>query len=98
MGEKQTKEFYRLYMVPGMFHCAGGAGCDRVDWFTPVVDWVEKGVVPGPQTGTHFERNEALNTRPQCVYPEVARYNGQGDVNKAESFTCVNPSSIKTSN
>ena len=25
MGQKQTKEFYKLYMIPGMFHCRGGS-------------------------------------------------------------------------
>ena len=47
MGARQTREFYRLYMIPGMFHCAGGVGCDRADWFTPLADWVEKGIAPG---------------------------------------------------
>ena len=27
MGETSTSEFYKLYMVPGMFHCSGGVGC-----------------------------------------------------------------------
>ena len=26
-------DFYRLFMVPGMFHCAGGRGINRVDAF-----------------------------------------------------------------
>jgi hypothetical protein len=89
MGARQTKEFYRLYMVPGMFHCAGGVGCDRADWFTPLVEWVEKGVAPGAINSSRAEKGETVSTRPQCVYPEVARYNGQGDINRAENFTCA---------
>jgi feruloyl esterase len=89
MGARQTKEFYRLYMIPGMFHCAGGVGCDRADWFTPLVEWVEKGVAPGAIQSSRLEKGETVRTRPQCVYPEVARYNSQGDINKAENFTCV---------
>ncbi len=27
MGKESTSEFYKLYMVPGMFHCSGGVGC-----------------------------------------------------------------------
>jgi feruloyl esterase len=95
MGEKQTKEFYRLYLVPGMFHCAGGVGCDRADWFTPLVEWVEKGVAPGALSGSRVEKGETVRTRPLCAYPEVARYNGQGDINKAENFTCVRPPTVK---
>lgn len=89
MGSRQTKEFYRLYMIPGMFHCAGGVGCDRADWFAPLVGWVEKGVAPGAIQSSRLEKGETVRTRPQCVYPEVARYNGQGDINKAENFTCT---------
>lgn len=88
MGEKQTKEFYRLYLVPGMFHCAGGVGCDRADWFTPLVEWVEKGVAPDAIIGSRVEKGETVRTRPMCAYPEVARYKGAGDRSKAENFTC----------
>ena len=41
MGAKETGEFYRLFLVPGMGHCQGGPG-PNVDWLTPVVQWVEK--------------------------------------------------------
>ncbi len=89
MGEKQTKEFYKLYMVPGMFHCAGGVGCDRVDWFAPLVDWVERGIAPGALAGSRIEKGSTAFTRPHCAYPEVAKYKGSGDSSKAENFTCT---------
>ncbi|MGW8266927.1 MAG: tannase/feruloyl esterase family alpha/beta hydrolase [Longimicrobiales bacterium] len=34
---------------------------------------------------------EVSRTRPLCVYPKQARYNGSGDVNDAANFTCVDP-------
>jgi hypothetical protein len=34
----ETPEFFRLYMVPGMFHCGGGLGVDRFDAFTRLVN------------------------------------------------------------
>ncbi len=89
MGTKQTKDFYKLYMVPGMFHCAGGVGCDRVDWFSPLVDWVEKGVAPATLSGARVEKNETVRTRPVCEYPQVPRYQGKGDINKTENFSCA---------
>jgi feruloyl esterase len=89
MGDKETKAFYKLYMIPGMFHCAGGVGCDRVDWFTPLVDWVEKGVAPGALPGSRVEKGATVMTRPQCAYPGVAKYKGGGDSNKAENFACA---------
>jgi feruloyl esterase len=89
MGAKQTKEFYKLYMIPGMFHCAGGVGCDRVDWFAPLVDWVEKGVAPNSLAGSRVEKGATVMTRPHCAYPEVPKYKGVGDSAKAENFTCA---------
>jgi feruloyl esterase len=40
---KNASDFARLFMVPGMTHCAGGIGPDRNDAVTAVIDWVEKG-------------------------------------------------------
>ncbi|MDX2029539.1 MAG: tannase/feruloyl esterase family alpha/beta hydrolase [Blastocatellia bacterium] len=91
MGEKQTKEFYKLYLVPGMFHCRGGVGCDDADWFTPLVAWVEKGVAPGALNGSRVVNAATVMTRPHCAYPEVATYKGSGDPRKAENFSCVRP-------
>ena len=39
-------DFMRLFMIPGMAHCAGGLGPDQYDAVTAVVDWVEKDVAP----------------------------------------------------
>jgi hypothetical protein len=88
LGTKQTGEFYKLYMIPGMFHCAGGVGCDRADWFAPLVEWVEKGVAPSVIAGARVQQGVTVITRPHCPYPEVARYKGSGEVSKAENFTC----------
>lgn len=89
MGAKQTQAFYKLYMIPGMFHCAGGIGCDRADWFTPLVDWVEKGTAPNVISGARMQGSTAVMTRPHCPYPQVATYKGSGDVSKAENFSCT---------
>jgi pimeloyl-ACP methyl ester carboxylesterase len=39
-------DFYRLYMVPGMLHCAGGDAPTFVDWQAAIEAWVEKGTPP----------------------------------------------------
>ena len=41
-----TGEFFRLFMVPGMFHCGGGIGTSTFDVATPLVKWVEGGEAP----------------------------------------------------
>jgi len=39
--------------------------------------------------GVQPEMNENNFTRPLCPYPTYARYDGTGDINTAESFSCV---------
>jgi feruloyl esterase len=88
MGRKATPDFYRLFLIPGMFHCRGGVGCNTVDWITPIVDWVEKGVAPDRLIGARILGRETTRTRPLCPYPAVVRYNGAGGIDAAENFTC----------
>jgi len=91
MGRKQTSEFYRLFMIPGMFHCGGGVGCGTVDWVTPIVDWVEKGTAPENLIGSRVEEGKSLRARPLCPYPEVAVYKGAGSIDDAGIFICSSP-------
>jgi feruloyl esterase len=91
MGDAATSEFYRYYMVPGMAHCREGIGCGNVDWLAPLVDWVEKGVAPGALIGQGNDSSGNTRSRPICLYPEVPRYKGTGDINNAENFGCVKP-------
>ena len=95
MGGKETAEFYRLFLIPGMFHCGGGVGCDTVDWLTPIVDWVEKGTAPAKLIGARVTDGETKRTRPMCPYPQVAKYKGKGSIDAAESFICQNPSQAR---
>ncbi len=38
--------FHRLYLVPGMLHCTGGASPTQVDWLSALDAWVDKGSAP----------------------------------------------------
>jgi feruloyl esterase len=93
MGEKRTKEFYRLYMIPGLGHCGGGLGCSNDDgFFNALVDWVENGVEPYEIIGSRAAYPPlglTARTRPMCPYPEVARYLGEGSIDDAANFACV---------
>ncbi len=93
LGEAETRDFYRLFMVPGMFHCNGGPGCGSVDWLGVVTDWVENGKAPAQITGAHVEKGQTTRTRPLCPYPMVARYQGTGSIDEAGNFSCVSVSS-----
>jgi feruloyl esterase len=88
----QTQSYARLFMVPGMYHCSGGPGPNVFDALTPLVTWVEGGVAPDTILATKFVNDTppaVQMTRPLCVYPKVAKYNGSGNTNSAASFTCV---------
>jgi feruloyl esterase len=89
---KNAAEFARLFMVPGMTHCAGGIGPDRNDAVTAVIDWVEKGKAPDQMIASKVTNGQTVRTRPLCPYPQVARYNGQGSIDDAANFSCVAPS------
>ena len=88
MGEKETKEFYRFFPIPGMFHCGGGPGCGNVDWLTSAVNWVEKGAAPSMVVGAHVEGGKTTRTRPICAWPNVAKYKGSGSIDQAQNFAC----------
>ena len=84
-----TADFYRLFMVPGMFHCSGGIGTSTFDALTPLVEWVEKGTAPQTITASRVVDGKVVRTRPLCPYPQVERYKGTGSIDEAASFTCA---------
>ena len=86
-----ASDFMRLYMVPGMFHCAGGYGPDQFDALDTVVNWVEAGTAPIDIKATQAEGTRVVRTRPLCPYPRVARYQGKGSEDDAASFRCMTP-------
>jgi hypothetical protein len=88
----RTQSYARLFMVPGMYHCLGGPGPNMFDALTPLVSWVEQGRAPETIIATKFVNDTppaVEMTRPLCVYPKVARYNGSGSTSVAANFTCV---------
>ena len=94
----------RLYLVPGMNHSRGGPAADQVDFFNPLVQWVENGVAPEAVTarvrgaGSNVPNPDIpadwspTRTRLLCPYPQVARYQAAGDPESAASFACAAPS------
>ena len=92
-GYDRTRDFFRLFMAPGMGHCAGGPGPNQFDAVTALEQWVEKGVTPDTLLATHSTAGRVDRTRPLCPYPQVARYKGTGSIDEAASFSCVAPAS-----
>ena len=59
-----TSDFHRLFLVPGMNHCGGGAGPWQVDWLGVLEQWVEKGVAPDTLVATHPQTKDTQTLRP----------------------------------
>ncbi|MGE0622001.1 MAG: tannase/feruloyl esterase family alpha/beta hydrolase [Pseudomonadales bacterium] len=86
----------RLYGVPGMAHCRGGAGPqpDYADWLTALVAWVEDGRRPETITARTLEDGRLTNERPLCPYPARAVYTGPAGTQhdpanwREHNFTC----------
>lgn len=102
LGAKQANGFVRLYMAPGVQHCAGGPGPDAFgqmvnngpsdpqhDLTLALEQWVEKGIAPEQVIATKRAGGTVQRTRPLCPYPQVAKYNGSGSTDDAANFSCV---------
>jgi feruloyl esterase len=87
-----VSSFYRLFMAPGMAHCAGGPGPNTFDMQAALEQWIERGIAPDQIIATRSINGIVDRLRPLCPYPKVATYSGSGDTNDAASFTCRDPS------
>lgn len=89
--------YVRLFLVPGMNHCAGGPATDRFDALQALEDWVEKGTAPASMRATVNAADPdvvaagwpATRSRPLCAYPTQARLKtGATNTEDAASFEC----------
>ena len=84
-----ARDYVRLFMEPGVLHCAGGNGPWNVSWLSVIADWVEKGSVPEQVIATKRDSTGKLvRARPLCAYPKRAAYSGSGSTDEAANFTC----------
>lgn len=90
-GIGETKNFYRLFMVPGMQHCGGGPGTSIFDMVAPLEQWVERGIAPDKVLASHVTDGNVDRTRPLCPFPQEARWNGAGSTDDVSNFTCALP-------
>jgi Tannase and feruloyl esterase len=86
---RNVQAFYRLYMVPGMGHCAGGPGPNTFDLQSALEQWVERGTAPDAVLATHSTNGVVDRSRPLCPNPQVAVYRGTGSTDDATNFMCA---------
>jgi feruloyl esterase len=91
LGAEKAASSLRLFMVPGMGHCAGGDGPNTFDMVAPLEQWVENGLPPSRVVASHSTNGKVDRTRPLCAYPAVARHIGTGSTDEAENFVCRLP-------
>lgn len=52
-GLEPTQDFFRLFIIPGMNHCGGGAGATSIDYLRYLEAWVEQNHAPDKMIGAH---------------------------------------------
>lgn len=92
-GAGQTRDFARLFQVPGSGGCPGFRNASDFDAIGALLQWVEHDMAPesivfSHRSGGFQNQGKVYRTRLACAYPKQARYKGKGDVNDAANFTC----------
>jgi pimeloyl-ACP methyl ester carboxylesterase len=86
-AEAPLAEWSRLFLVPGMGHCAAGTRTlDQFDMLSALVEWVEAGHAPERVIATG--KTASGESRPLCPYPMHAHYGGSGDSREAANYAC----------
>jgi Tannase and feruloyl esterase len=95
--EKKSDDHVRLFMVPGMSHCAGGVKGAAVGWdkLAPLVEWVEQGKAPESivVTQDNGTRTPEGNQRILCPWPQQPTYvgpSGSGAENDPANWVASN--------
>ena len=91
VGAAQVRDAVRLFMAPGVGHCAGGDGPSSFDALAALDEWAEQGRAPARMTASRFRGGKVDRTRPLCAYPQLAEYKGTGSTDEAGNFVCKTP-------
>lgn len=84
--DKDLQSFIRLFLLPGVMHCGGGTGPDKIDWVEQIRDWVEEDKAPERIVLSKVDNGKNVMTRPVYPYPNVTIYSGKGNPNDEKSF------------
>ncbi|HEY4214809.1 MAG TPA: tannase/feruloyl esterase family alpha/beta hydrolase [Steroidobacteraceae bacterium] len=87
LGPKAAQDT-RLFMIPGMGHCAGGDGPFVFDPISTLDSWVETGKAPRRIVVSN-PPGTSSRTRPLCPHPQEAIYSGSGSTDDEKNFMCA---------
>ena len=96
VGTEASQAALRLYIAPGVNHCAGGAGADNADLLAALDAWVVANQPPLTLMARKLDAQGSEQfTRPLCQYPQYPRYTGPSDnaeaAKQAANFRCTAP-------
>jgi feruloyl esterase len=86
--DREVREYFRMFLLPGVLHCALGPGPDAVDWTRSILDWVENNRPPDRVIARKVSNGAIAQSRPLCPYPQRAEYRGSGPTDDEASFVC----------
>ena len=86
---REASNAVKLFMLPGVDHCAGGEGADVFDALQAIDAWVDRGQAPERIVASRPLPAGASRTRALCPYPMIARYRGTGSTDEERNFECV---------
>lgn len=90
-GLPYTNSFVKLYLLPGVTHCGGGAGSDHSDALAALDNWVERGQAPDRILTYQLSNGTLVRPRPVWPYPGVARFSGTGSADDPDAWTVTQP-------
>jgi len=88
LGPAKSAAGTRLFMIPGMGHCAGGDGPFVFDAISTIDGYVATGHAP-ERIVVSNPPGAPVRTRPLCPWPQEAVYSGTGSSDEAANFTCA---------
>jgi feruloyl esterase len=83
--DASAKADVRFFPMPGMGHCGGGPGPQRVEWLNILDAWATGGPAPDEATAAFLQGGGA---RKLCAYPLKAVFKGAGDCRSPDQFAC----------
>jgi feruloyl esterase len=82
--DERARDDVRLFLLPGVLHCSGGPGPDRIDYLDALDAWVTSGDPPDELTAAFDDGSGAGKV---CAFPTKARLTG-GDGKNPDQFAC----------
>jgi hypothetical protein len=90
-GLELERQFVRMFMIPGVYHCGGGYVPYEEDFLGAIVNWVERGAAPDQVMAAAVLKDGKIRRRPVYAYPVQTHYRGRGDVNDPHNFVGRSP-------